>query len=542
MLSYLKKIILSVAAISLFCSILIKCNESEDATASVAPDEGTTITRGLSAGDQNLDPNWDWTTDITYTVYASRAYGIQEYNVRLPYYSMEGPCAEDFNSTDPTARDMQSEYGWILLLKDFGTSTRAPKCPFFILYNIPRGMIRLYYYYPPDVPNYSCAKVTLSVSKGKTANLAFDDKDLAFLDEYDESHDMVSINRVESGQWCYADFAIGYDPAPAKDSVFKFSIIGVELSDVNLVGEAILPAEFLSNYGSLHTSFLSNIMGAGQTAKGYFKNTQAAIDWLNKHNGNQQDQPTTSGKSAITSRFVEYIPAIIAAAGFVTSLIQSLNSHSTPMDLAIPISLSGEITTSFDVMSFIMSVPGAARSTNDDSGPYKAINHDDKPLGVFALKTRPKTISVGITSACPSIYCSGGTVVTYVGMLETIQYELNQMSGYKVTSVKASYVYSKEAYIKAVPANFIDPEQLYWQSTRWGWPDTLMAVQDAGAPSDLSIAILLTVEKDQPVPNSTPVTIMKVYHPKWITNPVPTLYSLFKNPCEIPGQTVSCCN
>jgi hypothetical protein len=109
----------------------------------------------IKKSDSRWDPNWDWTQNSIYTLYIRSDVGEYEVDVRLPYYSDEGPAHDDFNNDEPGYRDIYLEDGWVCILRDFGSPDLHRYIPYFILYNRFKGILRLFYYCPDEKGSYS---------------------------------------------------------------------------------------------------------------------------------------------------------------------------------------------------------------------------------------------------------------------------------------------------------------------------------------------------------------------------------------------------
>ncbi|MDI9878525.1 hypothetical protein [Flectobacillus longus] len=122
----------------LFCYVLVSCNQ--DSLLKEQDLHKPSAQRTLPAGDPNLNPNWDWTTSNWYVYFNNASGSIGSVSTLNPF--LDG-SQKIFGNTNPSLADMYPNQGWMLVARDFGTSTDANTFPFLLLYNKYRGLLRV---------------------------------------------------------------------------------------------------------------------------------------------------------------------------------------------------------------------------------------------------------------------------------------------------------------------------------------------------------------------------------------------------------------
>lgn len=154
--------------------------------------------------DPNNNPDWDWRASTTFTVYPHLPSGAPIYSTS-PFY--QGGIGDAVLDNDP-------EDGWLLLQRDFGTSTRGQAIPYFALYNKYQGILRLFVFIQaPD--SYSRGSIELFFgSSSKTSALTFIEPRSWAVDRPDSVVDNRSATMMEAANnhWSFADFPMAYDP------------------------------------------------------------------------------------------------------------------------------------------------------------------------------------------------------------------------------------------------------------------------------------------------------------------------------------------
>ena len=153
-----------------------------------------------------------WWIPQRWRIYAT---GATEVDVYLPFDFNYHPFS-DAPSQD--SKDMYPCDGWMLVYKDFGTSSQqAPEYPSFALYNKYRGILRVMFYLPNGravngVTGW-IAKLAL-INNTKAALFTFSDNQKPYVDDpnYQFELSVPAIAYGSEGTWSSADFLlIGYD-------------------------------------------------------------------------------------------------------------------------------------------------------------------------------------------------------------------------------------------------------------------------------------------------------------------------------------------
>src|ERR1041385_3301905 len=196
--------------------------------------------------DANADPDWDWRAgDNPAQVYPGSEYKLFKGTIGS-YLYIKSPWAQ-FNAPDVLG-DNKKEDGWVLLARDFGTSTRPAATEnspaYFVLYNRSKAIIRVFILVKASV-NFTTGSIIMRFgSDAKTATLthlyprAYATDKLAAVQD---NHASVLTNTVADGFWVWGDFPMAFDPtivattSPDCPRLF-FQVIGTVETDIHLSG------------------------------------------------------------------------------------------------------------------------------------------------------------------------------------------------------------------------------------------------------------------------------------------------------------------
>jgi|GEM_PF-5478756 len=463
-----------------------------------SPDNGTDyyqdlldsgVSRALLPGDPNLDPEWDWssydpeTNPQMYTMWSRSGNTggtpggdiVQHDNVQLPQFSHSpGPAGIYLQSTG----DYLPEDGWVLLLKNFGNSPQAtpandpPKQPFFILYNIPRGIMRVIFYYTGE-DAYQYMKVVLKSYPGsyqcaseKTSLFTFNRNEYNCFEDYGNEdtqkniwNGIIAYSKVMSAKWSMVDFVVSFDPLTLKkqDIGLDISFHLIKEENLSLAGKAhlnqIVETETINKSPwDIALSALTGIVSIGKNIAAIKGEIDTEKEKTNIANPGSMNPTQVSGEN------MEGIVAALAIASAAVSIGKTVynfisglkpSHHSYIAAQWYDINMTGVITSETPFDHILMSLPGGIR-TSSAIAPLQPLQNN--PLGIFILNEKPKIgwKTVGFDertneeifdNGARKIVTNGKYWKRTFGLLEPVRVELNELSGYHVKSTEASFVW-----------------------------------------------------------------------------------------------------
>lgn len=365
---------------------------------------------------------WDWTQNVKYDLYWNNPTSGSATGVLLPWFQTTSSAYSDLAADyDSSQIDFYQQEGWVLLAKDFGSSSPVNGPPYFLLYNKYRGIVRVFVY---DVhSSYSYGQMQLSVVPGATSTplLTFNSGIPHFINDYDSGGDLSSVWEVfpiATGRWSYCDFTVaGYDPSIAtKDLQLQFHMFGVDTAGVTLNGGQTInqvltaqEADGIQTSSSDGTSAFSNAMvnlkNAGSAVKALPSDTALvpSSEWYKS--------PLVSIAQGALD-VASWIPLVSDIAGFARGILGVFTgggggnqmSAPTPLDFNGSISMSGTWTQTKDFGVIDIPIPGSVAQANPDgTGDY------GNPIGVFNLTAEPTVdycykVTSEVATADPSVY------------------------------------------------------------------------------------------------------------------------------------------
>jgi hypothetical protein len=421
------------------------------------PAGAVTVNRAsMLSGDPNRNPSWDWTVNTTYPLYVS---GISSpVNVLLPYYASTGPAAADLNIAGD--RDILPSQGWVLAVRDFGSSTSPTSLPYFILYNKYRGLLRLFYWstLPSSFDHAAASLHFQQTTAAKTAALmTLSDSTNLTADAYNPSRAEIVIGKIAWQQWSYLDFDLsGYDPnlASKTDPTLVFDLTGVTTTDLVATGTIDLNQVVQVNQPSSSNGF-QNIVNGVVTAF-----TKPAARY--KQIADAQTVYTNLGKDHLGTWWGQYLNDIgttlsgaawLRGLGPVVGVLETIfgggsSSPSQPKPLIFngQVTLKGTLTTQSVLYSIILRAPGAIHADPTNDALSNVLPLYDHPLGIFNLLNAPileTYIQEGV-GYCYNGFDTWDYEYYYIGSVgqkfKQINYAVNPWSGLQVQSLDVAYI------------------------------------------------------------------------------------------------------
>jgi hypothetical protein len=410
----------------------------------------------MLSGDPNRNPSWDWTVNTTYPLYVSSL--AAPVNVLLPYYAATGPAAGDLNISGD--RDILPSQGWVLVVRDFGSSTSPTPLPYFMLYNKYRGILRLFYWstLPSSFDHAAASLHFQQTTAAKTAALmTLSDSSQLTVDGYNPSRAEIVIGKIAWQQWSYLDFDLaGYDPnlASKTDPTLVFDLTGVNTTSLVASGTIDLNQVLEVNQPNSSNGF-QNIVNGVVTAF-----TKPAARY--KQIADAQEVYKKLGQDHLSTWWGQYLSQIgttlsgaswLRALGPVVGVLESIfgggsSSPSQPKPLIFngQVTLNGTLTSQSVLYSIILRVPGAIHADPTNDAISNVLPLYDHPLGVFNLLSVP-TVDTYIQDGigyCYNGYDTWDYEYYYIGAtaqkFKQISYAVNPWSGLQVQSLDVAYI------------------------------------------------------------------------------------------------------
>ncbi len=362
---------------------------SQDASE-IAPDGKPWIKSDIplwKTNNPNLETTWSWQQE-TYIVYWDK-FANNPVEVTSPFYSeITGGVAftHDFEPID----------GWVLVYRNFGSSTGSIKCPYFILYNKYEGLLRTFILVN-STQNYSHATVSLFFDPtltNTTALLTHASNRAWAVDNYIVDNVSVAVTDMFDGHWLYVDYATAYDPGTQNisDSAIRFDFDGVDLTQVNLNGTLNLVQELPKSSFPDENSNLQNLIVAGKSVAGYYNTFEKWKTEIPKAAAKQTNPELKSALEHLATTWTyDDLSLIGAAVGIVDFFISGgrTDKKESPVPIVFngDMELSGTLQQEEDVIAFSIQTPGTIHNSPNFLPLY------DYPLGIFNLVETPILLS-----------------------------------------------------------------------------------------------------------------------------------------------------
>jgi hypothetical protein len=295
------------------------------------------------------------------------------------------------------ANDYHKSDGWTLVYNTFST-TSLPDNWYFMLYNVYRGILRLYYYVPPTANYVSSVNIVHALSTEGTYAvnspiLNFANRDVVRADTNYTTGTTVEQWQVARSTWYAFQYELAYDKNMSAQNYSTFSFVwpvrSSNIVDVNINGIAS---------GSLTGSIA--IPGNDLTLSPNFQidgskgNTTITI---NGSSDAEKMKPSlgqtifNSIKAGITDGLKGVAKNLLSGLFKKTSNTLDENVH---LKLQAKISLQGTLTNNSLISSPVHAIPGYNQTGTPGYVPAYA-----QPLGVFYITAKPiirntRTISI----------------------------------------------------------------------------------------------------------------------------------------------------
>lgn len=280
---------------------------------------------------------------------------IKSETTKNPYFISNNPLNND-------KRDFNTEDGWILVFKDFGTPEKAPHFPSFALYNRFNGKLRIAIY-NSQAEAADIFKATISFWAGDsvnalnhtTANLTFTDNQRCFTNDFDPSKTEVLLGRAAKyGDWMFFDIPmIGYDPlVNSKQPKLDLELTSIKETTGTITMEGGLLLQQIRSGSAFPGGQNSNASIGSALKDGYkwYKDTKTWVD-NELNNPKNKDEIWWDAAKSITSAWTgvaigSFAPWAAGLAGFASNyFFGGANKQASyePLNFKGKINLDGSI-------------------------------------------------------------------------------------------------------------------------------------------------------------------------------------------------------
>jgi hypothetical protein len=343
--------------------------------------------RIMPQGDPNLNPNWQWYSSESQSIYYKNSTSIVQVPglPTTPFFT-NGHILADATSNDK--KDMWPEDGWMLVARDFGTSLDAIRYPFFILYNKYTGILRVCIFNAPQ-DNYTDYLVKLSYTNSSDRKAIFtSDSDFkSYLNNFDTNISKSVMAKVSVNQgWVHADFHMfGYDASISSNTELKIELFGSNFSNLTMSSTAF------SLEGKIGSTSPTNnglsLLDAVNYTDGIYKGVNGIVDALNKvkqgKNASTQNNLTNLQNSLTLPSWTSFIGPTLSLIKTILGGKNSVATSPTPIRLTGNLAFSGSISSQVLLQQLTFSL----KQDNSKPEVYKPIQNI--PWGVFNLNSLP---------------------------------------------------------------------------------------------------------------------------------------------------------
>ena len=306
--------------------MLFACQEQDIESPTIPVQDAVAVaTRPLLPGDPNLDPNWNWEND-EWIVYLSDISG----RVSSPL-SYVNPFFNDpvYGDAIPSRRDLSAADGWMLVARDFGTPTKAPRVPYILLYNRYRGLLRVGALRTADLPT-TLQSTTLKFQNNSIAPPLF---------RFTGETEQFATTRSGSLRWMISEFNVqGYSSSINQQAQFIVNIEEVTEQLIELKVGGTIEGE-----AQPKPSKKSKFLKANKTAYKVTSYTSKAWDKI-KEKGDFNFKNVVSALTGVATG--NPLALLNGAAGIIDSFTSSGKAPTYNISLKADLSADGTIVSS----------------------------------------------------------------------------------------------------------------------------------------------------------------------------------------------------
>lgn len=352
----------------------------------------------FAQSDPNNDPNWSWLSEPAWKLYPAT----------LPVGSYIQPNNPFYQSGIGAAvYDNLPEDGWILIQRDFGTTTRqVSPTPYLILYNKYQGLLRIFVYLMLEEGyNHGSIKVYADNSGSSTVSLNFMENIFWGRNDINKVKDRngAATAPVVNNSWTFADYPIAYDPSVTSKNNprLQFQIWGIDDYNISIDGMGTMNQIFGANspsnvanpglfqQGGLFDAAGKKIAGTQET----WIRWQSTIEKIGQKIPANSTSPSLQNlkswiNNVMNTWTIGNLGLIGAGVGLVDFLItggrETKKEQPAPMNYLLNFSLSGGMTTSDQVGMVTLPLPGGNHTWS-----YSTNLLYNQPLGILNLTSSP---------------------------------------------------------------------------------------------------------------------------------------------------------
>ncbi len=347
---------------------------------------------------RQYDTSFDWKPP-TFEYYKAGS-SSNPITIQSPFYSGQQSANSNiyFLSATPE-KDYEFDDGWRYVTHDFGEPTRKINHPYFVLYQIRSGMLRVFVAVDQLEGQNTEAMVTLDWLSGtKSAILDhYNGKDYVHaVDNFDPDAKArvpnFFTNNVNPPYWLHADFNMNYDPCTCLySSTLRIRANLIAQSSLSFEIDGTLLQE-IDNNGRAGSA--GGFAGLTNSAKGFtaaFKDGSSGYTTFQKV---LKPDPTTGAGGGISS-LAEFVSLLTGTGKIIGGILKFVNlftgstaapsAATTPMVFKADLDGSGTMMQESPYKTINMETPGSEITVVESFLPGY-----DNVMGVFNLLKTPK--------------------------------------------------------------------------------------------------------------------------------------------------------